>query len=288
MLRLGHAGHFGKDRSPALGGIEMPARARLGAVQPVLKQRPFEFQAPIKRQKLRGLDTFDHIILGPFGSSELRRDSPNGLSIAFGIGKPALEITGPPPCAATGQIARQIQRRVQRVALDKTIAQPRHTRVIGCYDLSGKHELQRSLRPDDAWQPLRGSPARDQAQCHLWQGQPCLTRGHACMCRQRQFEPRAQNRAMQTGHHRFGRVFDQGAQIGNPWTGKWPVIFRNIDTRRKSVARTTQHHSPHHIIGHHVCQNIAQFGPQRRGQRIGDRAIQSDESNTITQFVVNF
>ena len=262
----------------------MAQRPRAGCIHQIVKGRALHLDPGVKGQKLSG---FNHLQDRSFDRAALFHNiGPvpfNRLSIARRIAKPIAAVTA----AARAQplldqaLGKQDRNLLGIIALGHMVDQRGHQIRGHRMGMGPQHDMQRTGRPNQTRQTLRGPAPGRQANRQIRQTKTCIGHGHPVMRSQGQFEPGTGGMAFDQGDNRYLHIFDTGAETGQIGLFNPAVQFTVIDARGKGAVIADNHHGAHGGIGGGFGQTFYQPGPDHRNQSIDRRICNAQHRHTI-------
>ena len=154
-------------------------------------------------------------------------------------------------------------------------------RVLGAHMGARGHHLQGGFRPDDARQALGATGPRQQADVHLGQAQARRGHGNAVVADQRHFKATAQGGAMDGGHHRLGRLFQDALHLAQAHPGRRLAELGDVGTGDEGAALAAQHHRVNGGVGDGGLHGAVDAVAHRGRQGIDRREVDGDHANAI-------
>ncbi|MNX44279.1 hypothetical protein D3C86_747620 [compost metagenome] len=241
----------------------------LRAVQALQEQRAFGAQAFVKRLFDGGAHGFDDLG-GRIQAAQGLGDAFAGRG-GFGQGSSLVGQRGGGVAAAAraGAFGQQLagvgQARRQRVvAVGQRVHQPGAQCGVGRQVLARQHQVQRGGRANQTGRALRAARARQQAQVHFGQAQLGAGKRYAIVRGQGHFQPAAQRRAMQRGHHRLGAGFNLIADVGQGGGLGRLAEFADVGAGNEILARAHQQNGAYGGVGLRGLDGVGQVAPHVR------------------------
>ncbi|MCY1207008.1 hypothetical protein D9M72_185920 [compost metagenome] len=276
--------HIGHVPYLARGKEVVALRRRLRAVEQFCEQFALALQAGFERLLHRRLDAADIEFgrieaakaarVGLAEGSEQFRLAARGRHLVIGFAHLA---QGP---LLGHHLARERHRiGTQRGVVGQQVDQAHLRRSAGRHVRARGDHLQRLFRAHDTRQPLGAARPGQQAEIDFRQPALCRARGDAVMAHQRQLQPAAERGAVDSGHHRLGRVLDHGLHLCQRRARRRLAKLGDVRARDKGLAGADQHHGLDRIVGKCARHAVADAAAHGGGQCIDGGRVEGQDGD---------